>query len=270
MVASGVWAGEIPLEKAHNLKEVGNAHQTMKQELSRIGYLGPMDASYKAMPLGAHFELHIGKWLPSAQLIQTFLQPATGYGAVPHTMRETNLQQLIWDNRARSPTRWHTINVAGQECHTGTTDFANRADALLTAAKLILHSHKVAARKNSLASTGIIRAEPGSTNTVPGRVQFSLDIRAGDDETLDDMEQELVRDFDKIARDASIDSFMDDGVRGRPCSVEWVLDAPSSAIKFDNSCIDCVRRSAEELFGEQSVNVIRDIISGAGKFLLKP
>lgn len=47
----------------------------MKQELERIGYLGDMDASYKAMPIGvgvffplswiklilqAHFELHIG------------------------------------------------------------------------------------------------------------------------------------------------------------------------------------------------------------------
>ncbi|KAI4199230.1 MAG: hypothetical protein LQ346_002607 [Caloplaca aetnensis] len=52
MVASGVWAGEIPLERAHHLKEVGNGGRTMKQELARIGYLGKMDASYRAMPLG--------------------------------------------------------------------------------------------------------------------------------------------------------------------------------------------------------------------------
>ena len=52
MVASGVWADAIPLETAHNLKEVGSGSRTMKQELQRIGYLGKMDASYKAMPLG--------------------------------------------------------------------------------------------------------------------------------------------------------------------------------------------------------------------------
>ena len=51
MVASGVWAGEIPLERAHNLKEVGGGGRTMKQELERIGYLGDMDASYEAMPI---------------------------------------------------------------------------------------------------------------------------------------------------------------------------------------------------------------------------
>ena len=51
MVSSGVWAGEIPLGRAHDLKEVGGGTKTMKQELERIGYLGDLDASYKAMPI---------------------------------------------------------------------------------------------------------------------------------------------------------------------------------------------------------------------------
>ena len=62
MMSSAVWAGKIPLEKAHSLKEVGGGGRTVKQELERIGYLGEMEASYKAMPLGAHFELHIGMY----------------------------------------------------------------------------------------------------------------------------------------------------------------------------------------------------------------
>lgn len=52
MVASGVWAGVIPLEKAHNLREVGGNGRTMKQELDRIGYLGEKDAHHQAIPLG--------------------------------------------------------------------------------------------------------------------------------------------------------------------------------------------------------------------------
>lgn len=51
MVASGVWAGEIPLARAHNLHEVAGGTKTMKQELERIGYLGELEASYKAMPI---------------------------------------------------------------------------------------------------------------------------------------------------------------------------------------------------------------------------
>ena len=42
------------------MKEVvGNA--TQKSELERIGFLGETPCSYKAMPLGGHFELHIGE-----------------------------------------------------------------------------------------------------------------------------------------------------------------------------------------------------------------
>lgn len=51
MVGSGVWAGEIPLEKAHELKEVGSDRRTMKEELGRIGYLGKNEANYQAIPL---------------------------------------------------------------------------------------------------------------------------------------------------------------------------------------------------------------------------
>lgn len=59
MVSSGVWAGEISLESAHNLQEVGGGSATMLSELHRIGYYGPVEASYKANPIGAHFEIHI-------------------------------------------------------------------------------------------------------------------------------------------------------------------------------------------------------------------
>ena len=52
MVASGVWAGRIPLERAHSIQEIGGGKQTMRQELERIGYLGDMEASHKAMPIG--------------------------------------------------------------------------------------------------------------------------------------------------------------------------------------------------------------------------
>jgi len=59
MIASGVWAGAYSLEKAYGLVEVGGGSATQKSELERIGYLGPLEASYKANPIGAHFELHI-------------------------------------------------------------------------------------------------------------------------------------------------------------------------------------------------------------------
>lgn len=149
--------------------------------------------------------------------------------------------------------------------HTGTTDFANRSDALLTTAKLLLHSHRLAVKYDALASTGIIQANPGSTNTVPGRVQFSLDIRAAKDEVLLDLEKHLKSDFDKIIKGNPVNG-LNDGLEviGRPCTIEWTLDAPSRATRFDDGCIDCVRQSAADLLGTECKDLIQEMISGAG------
>ena len=62
-VSSGVWAEAVPLDTAWNLAEVSpgtdGQRKTMRQELERIGYLGPVQASYRAMPMACHFEVHI-------------------------------------------------------------------------------------------------------------------------------------------------------------------------------------------------------------------
>lgn len=160
--------------------------------------------------------------------------------------------------------RWFTIDVTGRDCHTGTTDFSNRSDALLTSAKLILHSHRLAASKGCLASTGIIEAAPGSTNTVPGRVRFSLDIRSTEDSTLSALEEDLKQDFDRIAANAEADNSGPESIIGKGCSLEWSLDTDSEAIKFDNRCIECVEDSAKELFKSDAEGAIQRMTSGAG------
>ncbi|KAL6717465.1 hypothetical protein ACLMJK_005380 [Lecanora helva] len=242
MVSSGVWSGSIPIEKAHQLQEVGNEKRTMKQELERIGYLGDSETSYKAMPIGAHFELHIEQG-PRLEAQQKKVGVVHGVQAY----------------------RWHTISVRGKDCHTGTTDFVNRSDALLTAAKMILHSHRLATKTGCLASTGILNVAPGSTNTVPGTVNFSLDIRAGLDSQLLEFEDQLKVDFEKIARNKNVGDLNKGGTLGKGCSVEWTLDAPSKAVNFDKECIECVEESAKGLFGEERYDALtQKMISGAG------
>lgn len=92
-----------------------------------------------------------------------------------------------------------------------------------------------------------------------------MDLRAGDDELLKEVEERLKFDFDQIARGTSVEGLNDGTITGRPCTVGWTLDAPSSAIKFDMDCIGCVRQSAEAIFGDQSANSIQEMTSGAGK-----
>ena len=48
--------------------------------------------------------------------------------------------------------------------------------------------------------------------------------------------------------------------------MEWTLDAPSEAIKFDEQCIRCVDESARDLFGDQYGRYTQEMISVAGQY----
>ncbi|KAJ9665588.1 hypothetical protein H2201_004279 [Coniosporium apollinis] len=241
MVSSGVWAGSIPLEHAHNLREVGGGTATMKSELERIGYLGSVPASHTSIPMAAHFELHIEQG--------------------PILEAENRKIGIVKGVQAY---RWFTVTVRGGDCHTGTTDFKNRADALLAASKMILQSHRAATRMKALASTGILTLRPGSTNTVPGTVRFSLDIRAAKDETVEGLEKQLKRDFAAIAAGEDVGNLNEGGTPGKPCEVEWRTDSVSEAIGFHEDCISCVTESARGIFGDKAEDLTKSMISGAG------
>lgn len=113
----------------------------------------------------------------------------------------------------------------------------------------------------------MLTLSPGSTNTVPGTARFSLDIRAGEDDRLMKLEHELKVDFEKIAKNEAVDDLNEGGTIGRACTVEWTLDAPSEAIKFDEDCIRCVYESAKELFGDEHEKLTQAMISGAGQYV---
>lgn len=241
MASSGVWAGSIPLEKAHNLREVHPGTATQKSELERIGYLGTTPASYEAMPMAAHFELHIEQG-PLLEMSNKKIGVVTGVQAY----------------------KWLTVKVKGRDTHTGTTDLKSRADALLTASKMILHSHKLATANGALASTGILNLKPGSTNTVPGDVTFSLDIRAKKDSTVAELKKLVERDFPRIAAGEDIDGLNNGCTPGLPLSVSITEDFDSPATTFHSDCIHAVRQSAHSVLGADSQSLVMEMTSGAG------
>ncbi|KAI1387935.1 amidase [Hypoxylon trugodes] len=239
MVSSGVWAEEIPLDHAHNLQEVGGGTATMKSELERIGYLGSTPASYRRIPMAAHFELHIEQ------------------GPILETEK-----QKVGVVKGVQAYKWFTVDVHGRDAHTGTTPLRSRADAMLLAARLITHSHRLATAHSVLVSTGILTLSPGSTNTIPGHVRFTLDIRAPSDATVDNLVVDLKKDFDRLAEGHDIDGLLAHSTPGRPLNVEWRKDFESPATLFHPDCIAAVRASAEAVTGSSSL--VRDMTSGAG------
>ena len=156
--------------------------------------------------------------------------------------------------------------VSCSNAYVGMDKLTPFSPTVLTAAKIIVHSHNLATEYSCLASTGILSLKPGSTNTVPGIVHLSLDIRAGKDQLLMGLEDRMRRDFKKIADGEDVAQLNDGGTRGKGCSVEWQLDAPSAAVRFDEACIRCVEESAAGFFGAQSQAATQSMISGAGMY----
>ena len=73
----------------------------------------------------------------------------------------------------------YTGEVIGTACHAGTTPMNQRNDAAAAVAELILAMEQRALQDgDSVATVGQLQVPNGSINVVPGRCQFSLDMRA--------------------------------------------------------------------------------------------
>lgn len=88
--------------------------------------------------------------------------------------------------------------VIGQASHAGTTPMDQRRDALLAVAELGLFVEAEAVRLGCVGTIGICSVPSGSINVVPGRVDFSLDLRAPDDSRRDALRDAVLQQLDAI------------------------------------------------------------------------
>ena len=232
--------GQLLSAHAHSLKEVRTVAstptadsnpETLKEALAKIGYLGDVPCSYQSTPMAAHFELHIEQG--------------------PHLVSSGQRVGVVTGAQAY---RWYNIRVVGSDSHSGTTAFEHRADAMYATAQMMVKAREVASTEGCLASVGIVQAFPGSVNTVPGLVTFSLDVRGPSMDAVRRVETSLRKEFDMIAGN---------DIGSKPCSVEWRVDFDSPAVEFHQDCIDCVRESAEAVVPDPK-SQIRHMVSGAG------
>jgi acetylornithine deacetylase/succinyl-diaminopimelate desuccinylase-like protein len=83
----------------------------------------------------------------------------------------------------------------GRADHAGTTPMDARADALLEAARFILHVRECA-RAGTVATVGAIEVEPNATNVVPAKATVSVDARSADPALLDALIDEIGFELD--------------------------------------------------------------------------
>ncbi len=91
--------------------------------------------------------------------------------------------------------RWKVV-FHGSANHAGTTMMDGRDDALVAAAPFVLAVDAAARRRpGAVGTVGKVEVLPGSTNSVPGLVTVSLDARALDVATVDEIVAELRAQF---------------------------------------------------------------------------
>jgi N-carbamoyl-L-amino-acid hydrolase len=219
MVGSGVFAGVFDLDYGHSRTDLDGI--SLGDALAAIGYDG-------RAPLGhameAFFEVHIEQG-PILEAEEKTVGVVTGVQGI----------------------RWYDIVLTGAECHAGPTPMSHRRDALERATRLAQDIYAIATGRapHARATIGEFRIHPGSRNTVPGRVELSVDLRHPDAEVLDGMHADL-EGLCRSPGDGGVDIALD---------AIWY----SPPVRFDAGCVQAVR-AATQACGYSHM----EVVSGAG------
>ena len=220
MLASGVFSGTFDLDFVLGRTDADG--KTLGGELERIGYAGarPVRGHQVAAYLEAHIEQ--GPILEKEQKAIGVVMGAQGQ-------------------------RWYEVTVTGMEAHAGPTPMNMRHDALVGAARMVEAVHRLGlGHPDARATVGKMQVHPGSPNTVPGTVFFTVDLRHPDEEYLTLMDARLKADCAGVTEDL-----------GLQLQLEQIWHFP--ATPFHEECIAAVRKAAA---GNAIAHM--ELVSGAG------
>ncbi len=211
MLASGVYGGVFDLEWAQSRVAVDTG-ATVLDELKRIGYHGDLPARDHAFT--AFFECHIeqGPILDSEGISVGVVNAAQGF-------------------------RWYDISFEGFAQHTGSTPMVGRRNALLGMAKVVQAVDDIAQEYAPLARGtvgGQVEVAPGSRNIIPGRVNFTVDMRHPSAETL-------------LAMDAALRDVCADVAEGIGLDLSLEQISYTAPVAFDEGCVAAVKGACERL-----------------------
>jgi beta-ureidopropionase / N-carbamoyl-L-amino-acid hydrolase len=114
--------------------------------------------------------------------------------------------------------------VVGMASHAGTTPMATRRDAATAAAEIALYLEKRGGAVDDLVATmGLLAVPGGSINVVPGRCQFSLDIRATTNAVRDACAQDVLSEIKRICERRGVSYALEETLRvaAAPSAPEW-------------------------------------------------
>ena len=203
MIGSAVWLGMIDLEEALEMRESDGL--TIRAGLERMGYLGELPLN--SYPVKAYFEAHIEQ------------------GPILFDNNE-----VIGVVSSAQKQFWYDLTVIGQEAHAGPTPMLSRKDAMVAASRMVLEFDRIGREyADARATCGHFDVYPNSRNTIPGKVQFTGDLRNPDPATLDEMDADMRQTAERIAKENHVEievsvHTMIDYVPFNPTLVDWVRE----------------------------------------------
>ncbi|BAE85951.1 Zn-dependent hydrolase [Desulfitobacterium hafniense] len=130
---------------------------------------------------------------------------------------------------------WMKLIVKGEAGHAGATPMNLRQDALVAAAEMIQVIEKEAKKTGStVATVGRLNVFPGGINIIPGRVEFTLDLRDTSQEISDQVEAAIFKELDRICqeRGVQLETELLQRIPPAPCSKEFQIAAKEACKKI--------------------------------------
>lgn len=224
-LGSRAMAGKLSLAEAEKL--VDEENRTLPQVLTELGYdLGKFsEIAVKKGSVYAAVELHVD---------QTGVLERAGktVGIVKKICAPTN----------------YDVEVIGCQSHAGGTSMADRKDAYAASCEIGLVLEELAKQSQSeytTATVGKVEVIPNAVNVIPGRVNFSIDIRDCDFDLKQDMIEKLKQNIIQIEQKRGVSVRL----------IEYNNDYPMS-------CDARIIKKIEEACCQQNISY-QMVISGA-------
>ncbi|KPV42613.1 Zn-dependent hydrolase [Alicyclobacillus ferrooxydans] len=119
---------------------------------------------------------------------------------------------------------WLKFTLEGEAGHAGTTPMPGRQDPLAAAAEVLLVIEREAGQKERTVGTvGQMTVTPGGVNIIPGRVEFTLDLRDVVEQTRDEVEERILQQAQEICRRRGVSLKIDTLQRVAPVTCDEKL-----------------------------------------------
>lgn len=132
--------------------------------------------------------------------------------------------------------RRYTVEITGEANHAGTTPMKYRKDAGVATAEIINNIHKNAVEHGEplVATVGSVEFTPGTVNVVPGRSNFSIDVRHTQKEDIISFTENMEKMMKDVAEKAGL-------------GIEINLYMDEDPVPMSQDIVDVISKQCEEL-----------------------